>query len=648
MNKNIVLSLVATISFASVAAQKNDPVVMKINGNPITKSEFEYIYHKNNNTVSDKKTLGDYLTLFVNYKLKVEEAKSQKLDTAASFRKEFAGYQAQLAEPYLQDSLPEQQLAQKCYDRLGENLEVSHILIPFTKKQLLPADTIEVYNKAIDVWKKVTDVSNPLPFEKAAMEFSSDHSGKRPGYLGWVTANMLVPPFENAMFALPVGGISRPVRTAFGYHIIELHNRRPDVGQYKIAHIMFGTNQGMSPEQVDSIRGLVLKVHKKILAGEDYASLAKEYSSDKYSSEHGGEVGWVSASSRYPSEWMDASFALQNINDVSEPIRTSFGFHILKLLDKKDREPYAQIKPQLLNFVKNGEYKADLEKLQAANLEKEFKAERFEKGWVALSKLAEKDFPGDSAFVAEAAKIKLPLLKVDKNNYSIDDFMAFVKKEKPRAGALSTEYLADKYQSFVYAKLKEAKEKGLIFKNPEYRNLSNEYFDGILLFDVMNAEVWQKAEKDTAGIENFFAANKAKYQWTSPKQKGYVIHCKDESTLQKAKEIIAKNKGDKRLPHLLTSLNDSVMVLRVEVGTWGEGDNAYIDKLIYGKTNEKEMKGFPLFFAETKTINSPEDYTDVKGQIVSDYQDYLEKSWLETLRSKYKVEINKKVLETVK
>ncbi len=649
MNKKIVFSLIASVVFGTLSAQKNDPVVVKINGNPVTKSEFEYIYHKNSSAgETDKKSLDDYLNLFVNYKLKVEEAKTQKLDTVPSFIKEYSGYKAQLAEPYLQDTISELTLAKKYYDRLGENLEVSHILIPFSKKELLPADTLAAYNKALDVWRKLTDASHPIPFEKAAAEFSSDHSGKRPGYLGWVTGNMLVAPFENAIYTMKAGSISLPVRTNFGYHIILLHNRRSDIGQYRVAHIMFGTNQQMTPKQVDSVYSQAGIIYQKLVAGGDYAQFAKEYSFDKYSSEHGGEIGWVNVGARFPSEWLEASFSLKEVNDFTKPIRTDYGYHIIKLLEKKPREPFSALKSQITNYVKNGDHKLELDALKIAKLKTDMKAEVNSKPYLALLNLSDTEFPADSAFLAQAEKIKQPFLKVDKNTYTTDDFVEFLKSDKPRVASVSTEYLNNRLNSFLLAKLSQAKEQSLSSKYPEFRNLSNEYFDGILLFDIMNREVWQKAEKDTAGLEKYFAENKSKYTWEQPKHKGYVIHCKDESTLNKAKEIVVQNKGKNNLPQLLSSLNDSIGRVTIEVGTWGEGDNAYVDKEFYGKENKKDMKAYPLYFIEARSITAPEDYIDVKGQIVSDYQDYLEKIWVESLHKKYKIEVNKKVLGTVK
>lgn len=648
MNKKVVLSLLASAGIVGAFAEKKDPVALKINGNPVTKSEFEYIYHKNSTaTEADQKSLDDYLNLFITYKLKVEEAKTQKLDTTSSFRKEYAGYKSQLAEPYLLDTLSEQTLAKKYYDRLSEDLEVSHILISFTKKEMLPADTLALYNKAMDIRKKLMDTSNPLSFEKAAEEYSSDHSGKKPGYLGWVTANMLVSPFENAIYSLKVGSISLPVRTNFGYHLILLHNKRPDPGMARVAHIMFATNQGMSKEQVDSVYDQAEKIYKKLQAGEDYAKLAQEYSFDKYSSEHGGEVGWVSVGARFPSEWIEASLALKNANDYSTPIKTDYGYHIIKLLEKKPRDSFSAMQSQLVGYLKNGDRKTELNRFRVAKLKNEIKLEVNAKSLAALHDLSQREFPTDSSFIADANKLKQPLFKIGDNLYTTTDFASYLKTDKSRNSLVSTEFLDNAFDAYSLEKLTVAKEQGLAKQYPEFKDLSNEYFDGILLFDIMNKEVWQKAEKDTAGLEKYFEENRSKFVWKEPKYKGYVVHCKNQSTMDQAKAIIAANIGAKNLPQLLSALNDSTARVNIEVGTWSEGDNPYVDKQFYGKELKKDMKAFPLFFVEARSINAPEEYTDVRGQIISDYQDTLEKEWVESLHKKYKVEINKKVLKTI-
>lgn len=650
MNKTLVLSIAATaFSMNFISAQKGDPVLMKINGTPVTISEFEYIYKKNNpETTSDKKNLDDYLNLFVNYKLKVEEAKTQKLDTTKAFKKEYDNYKAQLAEPYLKDTIAEDALARKYYERLSENIEVSHILIPFNKQRILPSDTLACYNKAMEVWKKITATTNPLPFQQAAAEYSADKNAERPGYLGWVTANALVAPFEDAMFALKPGEISKPVRTNFGYHLILVHNRRPDLGQHRVAHIMFASQPNMTSQQTDSLRSVAEKVYNELKSGADFSELAKKYSSDKYSSNYGGEIGWVSVNSRFPAEWLSGVFSLKSVNETTAPLKTDFGYHIIKLLEKKSREPYNAIKNDLVNFIRNSERQSELTQIKIGSLEKQLSTQTNEKTWQALMVLAGNHFPTDSTFQAQANKLNTPLLKINKDNFPVSDFIAYVKATPLKGSNLSTDYLKNSYNNYLLNKLNEEKEKNLANENPEFRNLSKEYFDGILLFDIMNKEVWLKAEQDTTGLKNFFVANRSKYTWSAPKYKGYVIHCKDSQTEEKARAIISTETGKKGLPQSLAVLNDSTTHVRIEMGTWGEGDNSYIDKQFYGKTNKKEMKGFPIFFVEARAITQPEEYVDVRGQIITDYQDLLEKQWVESLHKKYKVEVDNKILNKVK
>ncbi|MBP6635180.1 MAG: peptidylprolyl isomerase, partial [Paludibacter sp.] len=225
--KSQILSLALLVLFGSANAFASDPVLMKINGKPVYKSEFEYIYNKNNSNNSlDKKTLDEYVDLFVNFKLKVEEAKAQGLDTTQSFISELAGYRSQLTRPYLTDSKVDEQILREAYDRMKEDVEVSHILVRI-QQGATPADTLTA-------WKKINSTLKRLDkedFAKVAKEISEDQSAEENGgYIGWVTAFRTVYPFETVAFNTPVGKISAPVRTAFGYHIIKVHNRRKSQG----------------------------------------------------------------------------------------------------------------------------------------------------------------------------------------------------------------------------------------------------------------------------------------------------------------------------------------------------------------------------------------------------------------------------------
>ena len=305
-----------------------EELLMTINGEPITKAEFEYIYNKNNtNNAIDKKTLDEYVDLFVNFKLKVAEAKAQGLDTTPTFKRELNGYRKQLAKPYLTDSKLEEALYQEAYSHFSQDCEVSHILIKIEN-----GDTLSAYNNALNI---IARLKSGEDFAKIADETSADQSvARNHGYLGWFTALQLVWPFEKAMYELPINTISDPIISDFGYHVIKVHNRRPAWGQVNARHIMKMSTDRM-PKDVQEKKLLeIIEIKKRLDAGEDFAKLAMELSDDKASAQKGGDLGWFGIG-RMVREFESAAFAL-NPGETSEIIQTQFGWHLLKLTDKKD------------------------------------------------------------------------------------------------------------------------------------------------------------------------------------------------------------------------------------------------------------------------------------------------------------------------
>jgi peptidyl-prolyl cis-trans isomerase SurA len=304
-------------------AQNNDPVIMMINGEPVSKSEFEYIYNKNNSSNTlDKKNLDEYVDLFVNFKLKVAEAKTKEIQLRKSYIEELETYRSQLAAPYMVDKETEEEIIKEAYERMKEDVDASHILIKSSR-----TDTAEAYKKIYQLYEKLQKGAD---FETLAKENSECPSASKGGHLGYVTAFMTVYPFETAGYNTPAGSFSKPVHTSFGYHMVKVHNHRPTRGTVRIAHIF----KRIENEGKDSqMRQKADSLYQLLQQGADFAEIAKKYSDDLQSAARGGEIGWVE-SGRLPADFEEAAFALKNNGDISAVIKTSFGYHILKLLDK--------------------------------------------------------------------------------------------------------------------------------------------------------------------------------------------------------------------------------------------------------------------------------------------------------------------------
>lgn len=627
-------------------AQTNDPVLMTINGKPVLKSEFEYIYNKNNSNNSlDKKTLNEYVDLFINFKLKVEEAKAQGIDTTKSFINELAGYRAQLTKPYLTDAKADEQVLKEAYERMKEDVELSHILVRM-EPNASPADTLAA-------WKKINAIAKRIEkedFAKVAKETSEDQNAeKNGGYIGWISAFRTVYPFENMAYNTPVGTVSKPVRTAYGYHIIKVHARRKTLGEILVSHIMRFTAQG-DEEKNKQAKIKIDSLYQRVLAGDDFGKLASEFSEDRGSAAKNGELPWFGSGRMVP-EFENAAFELKNTGDVSKPVQSAYGWHIIKLLDHKGLGSYESVKADIEQKVKRDERSDIGQKSFVAKLMTDYHYAENTENAKEIAKLLDKKTLADSTFQAEAAKLNKPLITFADKQLSQADFVSYLKKNAYSDKTNAADIISEKLKLFANKALLDYEDSQLEKKYDDFRFLMQEYHDGILLFEVSNNEVWEKASKDTAGLANYFKNHKSVYVWEKPHFKGRVIMCKNQETFKAAKKIVKTTHNDSIDKYLRTRLNDSIQYVKIEKGNFVQGENKAIDKYGFKVKNAtyEPSKDYPYVFVTGKNLKkTPEDYNDVRGLVTADYQEYLEKEWIAALRAKYPVVVDKKVLDTVK
>lgn len=636
---------IALLFLGITATLANDPVLMKINGKPVLKSEFEYIYNKNNSNNSlDKKTLDEYVDLFVNFKLKVEEAKAQGLDTTKSFINELAGYRSQLTKPYLTDAKVDESVLQEAYNRLKEDVEVSHILIR-VQQNATPADTLAA-------WKKINAIAKRIEkedFAKVAKEVSEDESARENnGYIGWVSAFRTVYPFETMAYNTKPGTISKPVRTAFGYHIVKVQGRRESQGEILVAHIMRFTEQG-NDEKNKSAKFKIDSIYDRVKAGDDFGKLANDLSDDRGSATKNGELPWFGAGRMIP-EFENAAFALKNKGDMSAPIQSAYGWHIIKLIDRKGIDTFENMKEDLQSKVKRDERASLGLKSFVAKLKSDYKFTTNNESVKEYYSLLDKKTLTDSIFQLEAAKLAKPIMTIAAKAFTQSDFTQFLKANSYTDKTAAADIIDEKYAAFAEKEILAYEDSQLEKKYEDFRFLMQEYHDGILLFEVSNNEVWEKASKDTEGLAKYFNNNKADYKWEKPHFKGRLIMCKDKETFKAAKAIVKKSHNDSIDKYLRTRLNDSIQHVKIEKNIFVQGDNKQVDKLAFkSKAVVEADKDYPFVFVSGKMLKTlPEDYTDVRGLVTADYQEYLEKEWIAKLRTKFTVEIDKKILETVK
>ncbi len=645
MKKTLLFLTVYLFCLTVISAKSDNPTVMTINGNNIPLSEFEYIYNKNNtNNVIDKKTLDEYVDMFVNFKLKVEEAKSLKLDTASAFKKEYNGYVSQLSDQYMKDDTRRKELVKEAYNRKKEEAEAYHILVKIAPTGT-SKDTLVAYNKAMKIYNRALKED----FEKLARETSEEQNvQKYGGYLGWILGLRTPYVFENAVFNTPIGGISKPIRTRFGYHIIKVANKRKSRGQVKVAHILLLDNR--KDKKVNEINKTKIdSIYKAVLEGSNFGELASKFSQDRGSASNKGELPWFGSGQMIPN-FEKAAFALKDSGDISKPVHTMAGWHIIRLLGKKSLKSFDELEQDLTNQL------TQTERLELANqyfydkLKKEYHLNEYANALNDFYKISDTYAPNEPQFLEKISQLNQPLFSYAGNTFTQKQFADYLKNyTKNYKAGVRADFIKLQYNKFLNLQLYAYERTQLRKKYPNYNNLVNEYHDGILLFEIMNKQVWEKAANDSIGLEKYFKNHKRKYKWEKPHYKGRIIYCKDKETLAAAKRFVKYAHKDSISNYLYNRLNDTVSYVKIEKGLWAKGENPLIDKEVFKKGKYTPKSDYPYYILLGKNIKKkPQTYLDVKGKVVTDYQKELEKEWIAYLKKKYPVTINREVLKRVK
>ncbi|MDQ3046482.1 MAG: peptidylprolyl isomerase [Bacteroidota bacterium] len=647
--RTIMLSA-ALISADIIIAQKNnDAVLMTIGGTKVTVSEFENVYHKNNSKESnDPKSLNDYVDLFVNFKLKVKEAEELGLDTAKAFREELGGYRKQLAQPYLTDKDVNEQLLKETYDRMQTDIRASHILVKVTENAL-PKDTLDAYNKIMKIRSRILKGED---FNKVAGEkgISDDPSAKENGGdLGYFTSLQMVYPFENAAYTTKVGDISMPIRTRYGYHIIKVIDKRKAQGEVMVAHIMVKTTPNMTKEDSLNAYTKITEISNKLKAGAKFEELAQQFSDDKASAKKNGELPWF-GTGKMPYEFEKASFALANKGDYSDIMRTKYGWHIIKLIDKRGLASFEDMKNELKTKVtKDSRSQAGRTSL-IAKIKSEYKFKENLKARDEFYKVMDSSLFEGRWDIAKAASLKKPMFNFNDKVYTQADFANYISSHQSKRP--KTDYkmvIIQQYKQFVDESAISYEESRLDQKYPEFKALMQEYRDGILLFELTDQKVWSKAVKDTVGSKEFYEKNKSSFMWDE-RADASVYSATDEKVAKQVRALLKKKKTEKEI---IAEVNkNSQLNLQVESRIFNKGENEFVDKnwnpgVSADMKSEKDKK--TIIVVTSKLLKpEPKSYNDSKGMVTADYQAHLEKEWIEALKKKYPVTIDKSVLATIK
>jgi len=640
------------LTLSAVAQSANDPVLFTVENTPVHVSEFTYIYSKTNGKNADfsKKSLDEYLDLYTKFKLKVQKAKDMRLDTVSQLKEELNGYRKQLADSYLIDKAVTEKLLLEAYERIKQDVDVSHVLV-MLKPEATPADTLVAFQRALDIKKRLDSGD---PFEVVAREMSDDKSAARNGgNIGFITA--VFPSglyaLENAAYTLQEGKISNPLRSNAGYHIIKVNARRPARGEVEVAHILIRkteNDRAIAKSRIDSI-------YQVLKTGGDFDKMAQSLSEDAPTAQRNGYIGFISIN-RYERSFEEAAFNVKKDGEYSMPFESSVGWHIIKRISKKDIQPYSTEKSRLDNAIrKDGRF----DQAKTAMLERIKRDAKFTEYPAVLNTFISTLADTFVTFKWKAPEVKSPelLFKMGKDfKVTLGDFTDYLGRagatrvRQAKAGDVQKAAQA-LYQEFVNEQCMKYEETQLEAKYPDFKSLMREYEEGILLFEATKVLVWDKASEDSLGLAKFFETIKGKYRWEdravssvyriSIENKDQVDAIRAYAQDHSADEVKAKfNTEEKILVNVESRSFEKGKSQELKSVEWKKGAMGPVDENARTKT---------IRFLKIEELLPPADKTlaEARGYIVADYQDTLERKWVDELKNTYKVKVNDKVLESL-
>lgn len=744
------------LDFTAYAQQSTDPVLMTIGPKKVTVSEFMYHYKKNPvgaDSLNENASLREYLPLFINYKLKVLAGESLGLDTTEAFREELAGYRKVSAQSFITDKNVTEALVKEAYERMKEEINASHILLEVASNAS-PDDTLRVYNQALSIRERILKGES---FEELAKQFSKDpYAARNGGTLGWFTGLQMVYPFETAAYQTKKGDISMPVRTKFGYHLIRVNDRRTSQGNVQVAHLFVRVDPNATDAEKMTAKTKIEEAYGELQRGVPFEAVVKQFSEDASTKSAGGVMQPFGTGKMLP-PFEEAAFALKKENAYSAPFQTQYGWHILKLVKRIPLLDYAEVGGYLRTKVQSDD-RSNVSK--SAVLRRVKQENKYEENKTAVAAALEKANPllkdGKWQAPADANLNGQLLFRIGSQIYRVSDFYNYVQQnQRPQPGASPQSLMQSLLNAFIEEKNLEYEEQHLEAKNEDFRDLIQEYHDGMLLFQMLDEKVQGRSLTDTTGQRQFYEQNRNKYQ-LPPRVKATVLDAASRPILDLALKSLAKKpyalsrkvtdltfpKGQTKLTegqreqlfdliviltknydyqveisgHADASEADSCSAGRlrsvvnelvkrgnisatriVEVdeskfkpvsttnrdknrrvsfalftnapidvvrqfntqkadnliyqeGFFQKGENKFVDAVSWKVGKQTVEKSGRVVQVDIQTVDNARTKTlnEARGQVINDYQVYLEKDWVESLKKQFPVQVNENELKKLK
>ncbi len=626
-----------TPAAAQPPAQKVS-VLFTAGNKPVTTEEFEYLFRKNHPKKEDytEAKISDYVDLLVTFKIKVAEAEARGYDTTRSFHKELATYKSELKKPYLADKDQVTRLAKQAYERMTIEVRASHLLVgvPASPK---PADTLAAYTKAIAFRNRILQGED---FATLARANSEDPTARNnAGDLGYFTVFQMVYPFEDAVYNLRTGEVSLPVRTRFGYHLIRVTDKRMARGEVEISHIILRTSVGDDIK----VKTKIFELQSELKAGRSWDEVCREYSDDASTKNTGGRLRpfGVGVMAGIP-QFEQAAFSLQQPGEISDPFQTAYGWHIIRLERKIPVPPFEQAEESLRRRISRDE------RLRIA--EDRLRAEKLKRfGYVENDAIMELVLDQADSTLAKArwrfhgsADLwNQTLFTFNSKPFTVGAFVRYAEGEQVPHTTPPRDYLAKLLGDYVNAFSDELEDEALMKQHPEFSNLVKEYKEGILLFTIMEKEVWNRATEDTLGLRAWYGANNGRYA-AGERVRARIFSSEDSLFVQGAHKKIQS--GD-TLTRVEVRKFKSIQGPR----NYAPGESKAVDRApkVMGVHKVKVESTYYLVEVERLVPPGVRTLEEIRSQVISDYQDHLEKEWVRSLRAKYPVKVKTKARKTV-
>jgi peptidyl-prolyl cis-trans isomerase SurA len=653
-----VLVLSFFMAASTLAAQNIDKeVIAEIGPEKITVEEFLRIYQKNNAQAAelDPKSLEEYLELFINFRLKVLEAEEVGLHNEQSFKDELAGYRTQLAKPYLLDEEALDELVKDAHRKMQEDLRASHLLIR-VERNAAPEDTLVAWNRVAKLRERIIKGEK---FAEVAQQESEDQSARdreasgrvvsgNKGDLGYFTVFDMVYPFETAAYQLKKGEVSKPIRTDFGYHLIHLTDRKPAMGQVLAAHILLLFPPEPKAKDSTDLEEKARMVYERLQQGETFEDMARDFSDDRSTSTNGGVL------QKFGSNRMIPEF-IYNISKLkpgqySEPFQTHFGWHIIKLIEQEFpanlEDSYASIKERVQRNERSTVVKNSLVK----RIKNEYGFKESPKSREIFNSIVTDSIFAGNWEIPPRTRLNRELFSIGTQKMMQQDFADYLLNNQKRTSPENLRiFVARSYNDFVEKTLLDYEDRQLERKYPEFKALITEYRDGILLFELTDRKIWSKAVQDTTGLMRFHADNDSKYMWGERADASvFSFTGASQEQLDKAISMASQEISN---DEILAAVNQDAQVLSINRRLYSKGDDALIDAFewTYGPKTPVEKDGKKQVVVIHNVLEpGPKLLNEVRGLVTADYQNYLEQQWIQELRKKFPVRVNRELLSQIR